>query len=54
MAYISFQPRDFFTNFQYSGDDSSHRAFTGFGYQPDLIYEVKRNGLLLSVIRKIN
>ncbi len=43
MAYISFQPRDFFTNFQYSGDDSSPRAFTGFGYQPDLIYEVKRN-----------
>ena len=41
--YISFQPSDFFTNFQYSGDSSSPRAFTGFGFQPDLIYEYKRN-----------
>jgi len=42
MAYISFQPEDFFNTVLYSGTGSSN-AVTGVGFQPDLTWVKARN-----------
>ena len=35
MAYISFQPSDYFNTLLYTGNDTDNRAITGVGFQPD-------------------
>ena len=37
MAYISFQPSDYFNNKLYTGTGSSN-ALTGVGFQPDMVW----------------
>ena len=37
MAYISFQPNDFFNTLLYTGDGSA-RSLTGVGFQPDFVW----------------
>ena len=43
MAYISFQPTDFFTPKIYTGTGASN-ALTGLGFQPDFIWIKDRDG----------
>ena len=43
MAYISFQPKDFFNTFLHTGNDASPRSFTGMGFQPDILWLKRRN-----------
>ena len=43
MAYISFQPTDYFGTLLYSGN-SSTQALTGLGFEPDLIWIKNRDG----------
>ena len=43
MAYISFQPSDFFNTKLYTGNNSTN-AQTGVGFQPDLVWFKKRSG----------
>jgi hypothetical protein len=43
MAYISFQPNDYFNNILYTGTGSEPRALTGFGHQPDWIWVKRRD-----------
>jgi len=38
MAYISFQPSDFFSTKIYTGDNSATQAQTGVGFQPDFTW----------------
>ena len=38
MAYISFQPSDFFNTVLYTGDGSNPRSLTGVGFQPDFTW----------------
>jgi len=42
MAYITFQPSDYFNTKTYSGTDSSN-AITGVGFQPDWVWIKRRN-----------
>jgi len=42
MAYISFQPNDYFSTKLYTGTGSSN-AITGVGFQPDWVWIKKRN-----------
>jgi len=44
MAYISFQPKDYFNTKLYSGDGQSTHAITGVGFQPDWVWIKKRSG----------
>ena len=44
MAYISFQPSDFFNTKLYTGNSSTN-AITGVGFQPDFTWLKKRNGV---------
>ncbi len=44
MAYISFQPSDYFNTKLYTGTDSSN-AITGVGFQPDWVWLKKRSGV---------
>ena len=43
MAYISFQPSDYFNTKLWSGDDTSPRSLTGIGFQPDWTIIKKRS-----------
>ena len=43
MAYISFQPSDFFNNVIWSGDNTSPINITGLGFQPDFVWGKLRN-----------
>jgi len=38
MAYISFQPSDYFNTLLYTGDGASSKAITGVGFQPDWVW----------------
>jgi len=38
MAYITFQPSDYFNTKLFTGDGSSNRGITGVGFQPDLVW----------------
>lgn len=38
MAYISFQPSDFFNTVLYTGDGTSDQDVTGVGFQPDWVW----------------
>ena len=38
MAYISFQPSDFFNTILYTGDGTSDQDVTGVGFQPDWVW----------------
>ena len=38
MAFISIQPRDFFSTVLYTGTQATGNAITGVGFQPDLIW----------------
>jgi len=37
MAYISFQPNDYFNTKLWTGTDATH-AITGVGFEPDLVW----------------
>ena len=50
MAYISFQPSDFFNTVLYTGTDSTN-AITGVGFQPDITWIKKRSGVASSSIQ---
>jgi hypothetical protein len=43
MAYISFQPKDYFKTLLYTGNSSSPRTITGVGFQPDFTWIKPRN-----------
>ena len=43
MAYISFQPNDYFSTKLYTGNNSSSHAITGVGFQPDWTWIKSRN-----------
>ena len=43
MAYISFQPHDYFNILLYAGNDTDNRAITGVGFQPDWTWIKLRN-----------
>tara|TARA_Y100001972_G_scaffold122316_1_gene167705 strand:- start:667 stop:1728 length:1062 start_codon:yes stop_codon:yes gene_type:complete len=44
MAYISFQPSDYFNTLLYTGDGSgSNRSLTGVGFQPDWVWNKSRS-----------
>jgi hypothetical protein len=43
MAYISFQPKDYFNTVTYAGNSSSTQALTGVGFQPDWVWIKQRN-----------
>ena len=54
MAYISFQPRDFFNILQWTGDSGASQAQTGLGFQPDMTWikcknQAENHGLYDSV-----
>ena len=38
MAYISFQPNDYFNTNFYTGNNTDNRAITGIGFQPDFTW----------------
>ena len=38
MAYISFQPRDFFNTVLYTGNNNTGQSITGVGFQPDFLW----------------
>ena len=43
MAYISFQPSDYFNTKLYTGDGNATNAITGVGFQPDWVW-IKNRG----------
>tara|TARA_R100001086_G_C11839321_1_gene258706 strand:+ start:1507 stop:2526 length:1020 start_codon:yes stop_codon:yes gene_type:complete len=43
MAYISFQPNDFFNTLLYTGDGQASRSVTGVGFQPDWVWFKNRS-----------
>ena len=43
MAYISFQPSDYFNTVLYTGDGTSSNAITGVNFQPDWLWIKQRN-----------
>jgi hypothetical protein len=43
MAYISFQPSDYFNTLLYTGNNTDDRAITGVGFQPDWTWIKLRN-----------
>jgi len=43
MAYISFQPSDFFNTVLYNGDGTSDHNVTGVGFQPDWVWIKRRD-----------
>ena len=43
MAYISFQPKDYFNTVLYTGNGTS-QSITGVGFQPDLVWNKRRTG----------
>lgn len=43
MAYISFQPSDFFNTILYTGDGSNPRTLTGVGFDPDFVWIKNRS-----------
>ena len=43
MAYISFQPSDYFNTVTYAGNSSSTQSITGVGFQPDWVWIKQRN-----------
>jgi hypothetical protein len=43
MAYISFQPKDYFNTLLYTGNNTDNRAITGVGFQPDWTWIKLRN-----------
>ena len=57
MAYISFQPSDYFNTVLYTGNASTN-AITGVGFQPDWLWIKSRsrtdNHILLDVLRGTN
>ena len=38
MAYISFQPKDYFNTKLYTGNATETQSITGVGFQPDLVW----------------
>ena len=42
MAYISFQPTDFFNTLLYTGNGST-QSLTGMGFQPDFTWNKTRS-----------
>ena len=44
MAYISFQPKDYFNTLLYTGDGQASRSVTGVGFQPDWLWIKDRSG----------
>ena len=43
MAYISFQPKDYFNTILNTGDGTTNKSFTGVGFQPDLVWNKIRS-----------
>jgi hypothetical protein len=43
MAYINFQPRDFFNTVLYTGNGVDDRSITGVGFQPDFLWIKERD-----------
>lgn len=43
MAYINFQPSDYFNTLLYTGNGSAGNAQTGVGFQPDLVWYKSRS-----------
>jgi len=43
MAYISFQPSDYFNTKLYTGDGNTPRSLTGVGFRPDWIWTKERS-----------
>ena len=58
MAYISFQPSDYFNTKLYTGNGSTNTAQTGVGFQPDWIWIKERSStsshILTDVVRGAN
>ena len=59
MAYISFQPKDFFNTKLYAGNNTADTAISGVGFQPDLVWLKNRdNGTgahaLFDVVRGVS
>ena len=44
MAYISFQPTDFFNTLLWTGDGNNGRSITGVGFQPDMVWIKEKEG----------
>ena len=44
MAFINFQPKDFFTSISYSGNGSNNHAITGVGFAPDYLLTKETSG----------
>ena len=44
MAYISFQPTDFFNTLLWTGDGNNGRSITGVGFQPDMVWVKEKEG----------
>jgi hypothetical protein len=43
MAFINFQPKDYFNTKLYTGDNTSNRGITGVGFQPDWVWNKSRS-----------
>ena len=48
MAYITFQPHDYFNSLLWAGNGSAGRNITGLGFQPDWVWI--KNIFLLTLI----
>ena len=44
MAYISFNPADFFSPLLWTGDGNNGRSITGVGFQPDMVWIKEKEG----------
>ena len=58
MAFISFQPTDFFNPLIWTGDGGASRSITGVGFQPDMVWIKQRDGtnnhMLADAVRGAN
>jgi hypothetical protein len=57
MAYITFQPSDYFNTVTYTGNGSAGNGITGVGFQPDWVWIKRRESgahNLVDVVRGVN
>ena len=58
MAYISFQPKDYFNTKLYTGNATTDHAQTGVGFQPDWLWIKERGGtgghILVDAVRGVS
>ena len=56
MAYITFQPHDYFNTVTYTGNGSAGNGITGVGFQPDWVWIKRRETMdhvLYDVVRGV-